>query len=120
MPNVQESQTAAGNFCFSQHVCLTDSHFPEFSYTLCINSMATYVFDAPCRYDMIIGCNWMMVPNKFDISFSTVTMNWFDHSVPMKPASMLEMFFLGNHDDLTNDALSDLFIRVVHTLASGI
>jgi hypothetical protein len=49
-----------------------------------------------------------MVPNKFDISFSTAMMNWFDHSVPMKPAIMLEMFFLGNCNNLTDDPLSDL------------
>jgi hypothetical protein len=70
--------------------------------------MVAYVFDAPCKYDMIIRCNWM-VPNKFDISFSTVTMNWFDCSVPMKPAMTPEMFYLGNHDDLTDDdPFSDL------------
>ena len=77
-------------------------------HALRINSMAAYIFDAPCKYDMIIGCNWM-VPNKFDISFSTATMNWFNYSVPMKPAMTPEMFFLGNHDDLTDDSLSDLF-----------
>ena len=36
-------------------------------------------------------------------------MNWFDCSVPMKPALTLEMFFLGNHDNITDDPLSDLF-----------
>jgi hypothetical protein len=109
LQNVQELQTADGNFHFSQHACLTNSHFPEFSCALHIKSMATYIFDTPCKYDMIIGCNWM-VPNKFDISFSTAMMNWFNHSVPMKPATMSEMFFLGNHDDLTDDPLSDLFM----------
>ena len=109
LQNAQQLQTAAGNFHFSQYVYLTDSHLPEFSCALCIKSMVAYIFDAPCKYDMIIGCNWM-VPNKFDISFSTATMNWFNHSVPMKPAMMPEMFFLGNHDDLTDDdPFSDLF-----------
>jgi hypothetical protein len=72
--------------------------------------MVAYVFDAPCKYDMIIGCNWM-VPNKFDISFSTATMNWFDCSMPMKPTMIPEMFYLGNYDNITDDDLfSDLFI----------
>ena len=42
MLNVQESQTAAGNFHFSQCVCLTDSQFPEFSCALHINSNCNY------------------------------------------------------------------------------
>ena len=50
------------------------------------------------------------MPNKFDISFSTGTMNWFNHSIPMKPASTPEMFFLGNHDDMTDDPLFDLYM----------
>jgi hypothetical protein len=70
--------------------------------------MAAYIFDTPCKYDMIIGCNWI-VHNKFNISFSTAMMNWFDCSVPMKPTMTPEMFFLGNHDDLTDDSLFDLF-----------
>ena len=109
MPNVQYSQMAAGNFQFNQCVYLTDSHLPEFLHALCIKSMAAYIFDAPCKYDMIIRCNWLM-PNKFDISFSTGMMNWFDHSIPMKPASTPEMFFLGNHDDMTDDPLFDLYM----------
>jgi hypothetical protein len=103
------TQMAAGNFQFNQCVYLTDSHLPEFSCTLCIKSMAAYIFDAPCKYDMIIGCNWL-VPNKFDISFSTGTMNWFNCSIPMKPASTTEMFFLKNHDDMTDDPLFDLYM----------
>ena len=109
MPNVQYSQMAAGNFQFNQCVYLTDSHLPEFSCTMQIKSMAAYIFNAPCKYNMIIGHNWL-VPNKFDISFSTGTMNWFDQSIPIKPALTPEMFFLGNHDDMTDNHLFDLYM----------
>ena len=101
LPMKQATQTAAGNFHFNQRVCLSDSHFPEFSRSLRIKGMAAMVFDAPCKYDMIVGRNWM-VPNKFDIKFSTQTMTWFSRSVPMKPAATPEMFHI-NDDEFNID-----------------
>ena len=104
----QAAQTAAGNFNFSQSVVLTDVHLPEFARSLQIDSMVAYVFDAPCKYDMIIGRNWM-IPNKFDLSFSTQTMQWFDRVVPMKKSATPEMFYIQD-DDWTEDPFEDLFV----------
>ena len=111
LPMIQATQTAAGNFHFNHRVYLSDLHFPEFSRSLRINGMAAMVFDAPCKYDMIIGRNWM-IPNKFDIKFSTQTMTWFSRSVPMKPAATPEKFYI-NDDDFNiddDDPIGDLFV----------
>ena len=102
LPNVQMAETAAGNFSFKQRVVLSDLHLPEFSRSLKIDYMVAYVFDAPCKYDMIIGRNWM-IPNEFDISFSSQSMKWFDREVPMKPSKTPEMFYINDDDDILDD-----------------
>ena len=108
IPNPQTANTAAGNFHFSSVVVLEDAHLPEFSRSLKIERMVAYVFDAPCKYDLIIGRNWLN-PNKFDIQFSTKTMHWFGREVPMKQSTTPELFYINDDDFHNDDPFSDLF-----------
>jgi hypothetical protein len=58
-------------------VVLEDVVLPEFSKSLQIYKLLAYVFDAPdCHYDVIVGCNFIL-PNNFDIKFSTRQMEMF-------------------------------------------
>ena len=112
--DTQTAHTAAGSFKFASVVILEDAHLPEFSRSLRIEKMVAYVFDAPCRYDMIVGRNWLN-PNKFNILFSSKTMSWFDREVPMKQAKTPEMFYINDDDfETQNDPLSDLFTGYKH------
>ncbi|KAG7345950.1 reverse transcriptase RNA-dependent DNA polymerase [Nitzschia inconspicua] len=47
--------TTQGNFTSTGYVNLKDVSFPEFSHTRRLPNFKCYVFDAPCRYDLIIG-----------------------------------------------------------------
>ena len=110
----QTAQTAAGSFKFASVVRLEDAHLPEFSRSLRIEKMVAYVFDAPCRCDMIIGRNWLN-PNEFDVKFSTKTMSWFGREAPMKHSTTPEMFHINDDDfDTMDDPLSDLFTGCKH------
>ena len=87
------AQMTAGNFEVGYGVTLRDVHLPEFSNALKTDTWIAYVFDSPCRYDMIVGRDWLK-PNKFDIRFSEGTMEWFGRSVPLKPENAPGMFFV--------------------------
>ena len=48
------SQTAAGLFVVNSHVTLRDIILPEFGRSLKIESLHAYVFDADCKYDILL------------------------------------------------------------------
>ena len=93
------SQTAAGLFVVNSHVTLRDIILPEFGRSLKIESLHACVFDADCKYDIIVGRDFM-APNNFDIKFSTQSMEWYDCVVPMKPASLPDLYHLDFDDDV--------------------
>jgi hypothetical protein len=71
LPRRMTSTTAAGTFTVTARVNLEDVVLPEFSRSLRIDKLTALVFDAPdCKYDVIVGRNFML-PNNFDIKFST-------------------------------------------------
>jgi len=77
------TQTTAGNFHIAHEVLLQNIQLPEFGKSLQVLNLRAYVFDAPCRFDLIMGRDFM-VPNGFDIKFSSQTMEWIDRRVLMK------------------------------------
>ena len=102
------SQTAAGLFVVNSHVTLRDIILPEFGRSLKIESLHAYVFDANCKYDIVVGRDFM-VPNNFDIKFSTQSMEWYDRVIPMKPASLPDLYHLDFDDDVDDDDPLDCF-----------
>ena len=71
-------------------------------------SLHAYVFDANCKYDIIVGRDFM-VPNNFDIKFLTQSMDWYDRVVPMKPALLPDLYHLDFDDDIDDDDPFDCF-----------
>lgn len=108
----RSAQTTAGAFEINQKVQLSHLTFPEFSNGLVTTLLTMFVFDAPCRYDMIVGRDWL-IPNKFDINFSSHAMKWFDRSAPMKLADGVtavptsSYFFDDSFDDLVDESAID-------------
>ncbi|KAG7369915.1 integrase core domain containing protein [Nitzschia inconspicua] len=78
--------TTQGNFNPIGYVNLKDVSFPEFSHTRRLPNVKCYVFDAPCRYDLIIGrdalrdCGMM-------IDFGNEQLSWFDNIVAFRTLS---------------------------------
>ncbi|KAG7336539.1 reverse transcriptase RNA-dependent DNA polymerase [Nitzschia inconspicua] len=78
--------TTQGNFNPIGYVNLKDVSFPEFSHTRRLPNVKCYVFDAPCRYDLIIGrdalrdCGMM-------IDFGNEQLSWFDNTVAFRTLS---------------------------------
>ncbi|KAG7358966.1 hypothetical protein IV203_015555 [Nitzschia inconspicua] len=74
------------NFTPIGYVNLKDVSFPEFSHTRRLPNVKCYVFDAPCRYDLIIGrdalrdCGMM-------IDFGNEQLSWFDNIVAFRTLS---------------------------------
>jgi hypothetical protein len=67
------------------------------------------VFDAPdCKYDVIVGHNFML-PNNFDIKFSTQQMEWGDRVVPMKDARNPEFFCFHFDENADEEDPFDVF-----------
>ena len=102
------SQTAAGLFVVNSHVTLRDIILPEFGRSLKIESLHACVFDADCKYDIIVGRDFM-APNNFDIKFSTQSMEWYDCVVPMKPALLPDLYHLDFDNDVDDDDPFDCF-----------
>jgi hypothetical protein len=61
-------------------------NFPEFSRTRRFDGFIARVFDTPCRYDIILGRNFLS-QFQVDPCFSTGTTKWLEMEVPMKPPS---------------------------------
>ena len=72
------NQTIAGSFSSSQEVTLNQVHLPEFHRTHTITTMKARIFEANCRYDLILGQD-MLSSLGIVINFANKTMLW-DHS----------------------------------------
>lgn len=79
----QQTATTAGTFSINRFVTLQDISFPEFGKSVKCTNLRAHIFDAPCRYALIVGRDFL-TPNQFDIKFSTKQMEWYDRRIPMK------------------------------------
>ena len=108
--------TLAGTFEANRYVRFNDLVLPEFGKDTKIDGTAAYVFDTPCPYDVILGCD-VLRPAGIDIKFSTRTVEWMGKKTPMKPkdywkGSMSYVINLVNGGviaDDDEDELLDLF-----------
>ena len=77
------NHTIAGSFSSSQEVTLAQVHLPEFHRTRTLTTMKARIFEANCRYDLILGRD-LLTSLGIVINFENKTMIW-DHSqVPMR------------------------------------
>jgi hypothetical protein len=65
----QTVTTLAGKYTSANVACLRDIRLPEFDKNRKIESHKALVFDTPCRYDMIIGSDFLH-KLKMDIHYS--------------------------------------------------
>ena len=81
-------QTTAGLFSATGQVFLDQIILPEFDKTKRISGNSAYVFNSPCKYDMIVGRD---ILNKIGLTlcFAEKTMWWIDYTVPMKTDDFL-------------------------------
>jgi hypothetical protein len=87
LPRQMTLNTATGTLLVTARVVLEDAAvLPHFSKSLQFDTLPAYVFDAPdCCYNVIVARN-SMLPNNFDLKFSTQQMEWYDCVVPIKHA----------------------------------
>ncbi|KAG7345551.1 reverse transcriptase RNA-dependent DNA polymerase [Nitzschia inconspicua] len=75
--------TTQGNFNPIGYVNLKDVSFPEFSHTRRLPNLKCYVFDAPCRYDLIIGRDTLRDCGMM-IDFGHEKLSWFENVVAFR------------------------------------
>ena len=114
LPTPQKTTTAAGDFDTSKSVILKDLFLPAFDRSKRIFQCEARVFDAPCRYDIIVGRDFLSsIGLKMD--FESHTMEWDGTKVDMVNGRALNEteYLFGllqeqedpfDTDDATNDA----------------
>ena len=75
---------------------LRDVRLPEFDKNRRIEQMKALIFDQPCRYDVIIGSDFLDAM-KVKIDYETKEVKWFGDAIP-----------LWNPQDFTSDDFNDL------------
>jgi hypothetical protein len=75
--------TLAGTLTSNQVVSLQDIRLPEFDSNRKIESKKCLIFDQPCRYDMILGSDFL-AQVKIDISYKNKCVSWFSNTIPLR------------------------------------
>ena len=104
------AQTTSGQLFTNQLVNLHNVSLPEFTKSIKIQTIQAYVFNTPCRYDIILGRD-VLQQLQIDVKFSDKTINWKDNSVSMKPYSYWDdpynLFHTLSHEDLIEHHYAD-------------
>ena len=80
------AQTTSGQLTTNQIVNLHNSTLPEFTKSIKIQTIQAYVFNQPCRYDIILGRDTLQQLG-IDVKYSNQTIEWKEQTVTMKPYS---------------------------------
>ena len=75
--------TMAGFFKPLGYVILQDIRIPEFDKNLSIDGQLCYVFDTPCRYQVIAGRDFLR-RTEIDLEFKKNHIKWMNMSIRMK------------------------------------
>ena len=78
----KQTDTTSDVFNNPEEVLIADCKCPEFG-SRWIPDITSDVFHARCRYDMIIGRD-LLIPMGIIINFNNYTIQWIEHSIPMK------------------------------------
>lgn len=82
-------RTTQGTFKPLGFVYLHDLALPEFSHTRRFTTVKAYVFDAPARYDIILGRNFLRMAN-MQLDFYKNETVWYENRVPFHDTTFLE------------------------------
>ena len=108
LPSVRPVNTIMGQFQANRKVYLREIVLPEFDKTRRADGLEAYVFDSPCRYDMILGRDFLSLIG-MQLDFRNGLIQWFDQKVLMKEETHLRHLWnsLADSDDEqynTNDS----------------
>ena len=67
---------------------MRDFRLPEFDKNRRTEEQKALVFDTPCRYDIIIGTDFLSTAG-IKINYETVFMEWFESLLPLRDPSDL-------------------------------
>ncbi|EJK57914.1 hypothetical protein THAOC_22002, partial [Thalassiosira oceanica] len=96
---IDAMQTMAGTFMPMGYVKVKDIRLPEFDRHLAIDGNMCYVFDAPCRYQMIAGRNFLRRAG-IDLKFVENHITWMGKSIPMKSSDFAPADYNAVFDDI--------------------
>ena len=86
MTEKRKLETIAGSFDSTRSVFLRDIVLPEFDKTRHVDGVGAFVFDTPCRYNMILGRDFLSKAGiKLDFQFGVI--QWMESMIPMKEIS---------------------------------
>ena len=79
----QRMQTIEGSVTINEMVIMRDIRLPELEKNRRIAGSKVFIFDTPCRYDVIVGSDLMDAAG-IDILYSKKEVNWLGNTIPMR------------------------------------
>jgi hypothetical protein len=100
------SLTLAGTLRTNRCVMMNDITLPEFDRNKKIERQGAFVFDGPCNYDLILGCDFLETVG-LTLNFESQQIRWLNRGIGMKtdiPVSMAEKLAqeMNNNEDRKN------------------
>ena len=83
LKNPIRSTTVAGTFESKAVVYMKDIVLPEFDRNKRIDGQSALVFDGPCRYDVILGRDFLLKTG-MEFDFGKKIVRWFGNSIPLR------------------------------------
>ena len=83
LPEKKEMKTILGIFTPNNEVLLEDIQLPEFDKSRKVDFVNAFIFDEPCRYDVILGRDFLSKAG-ITICFKSNVMTWLENVVPMR------------------------------------
>ena len=91
-----KTNTIQGVMETKRFVSLDTLMLPEFDRSLKVEQQWAYVFDGPCKYDLILGRDFLG-PTGITLDFLNSTMKWCNRTVPMKNPNTSNAQMYGEH-----------------------
>ena len=109
----------AGVYEAGGEVLMTDLRLPELDKNRIIDHQSALVFDADCRYDVILGYDFLQRVG-IDIRYSTGKIEWFGNSIPLREApcpehteedfnALIESYLIQMEDEYFGGELNDAY-----------
>ena len=98
-------------------VTMRDFRLPEFDKNRRTEEQKALVFDTPCRYDIIIGTDFLSTSG-IKINYETVFMEWFESLLPLRYPSVInaktfddmeDALFIQQEDELFGEDWLDFY-----------
>lgn len=111
--------TLAGDFTSKEQVCINDIVLPEFNSKQALHKLGAKVFDADCRYDMILGRDFLRAFGvKMDFEDNTIVVNDVSRSMRAFPKPKQEDDELLAVDVLLHEYLDEQEVNDEDSLSS--